>query len=98
MHAPDRAALRVEGDVALGHARVQAVRLELAHAERAGEEAAVVRPAFGPDEHEPDRSEREDLGITCTVGMGMTNCPPQVRMCAICATISRLRFQGNTSR
>jgi len=99
VQAAQRSLPWAEGDVALRHSTVQPARLELASAERAGEEAALVLDRLGFDEEGAAHGcLDEDHGMTCKHGIGMTKRPPQARMPSICAMISSLRFHGRMNR
>ena len=95
MEPADRAPPVIVGDAALVHQRLQPPRREVAAAEGAGEEAALVREALRlQDPGARQRRLAEDHARTFTSGMATTKRPPQERTSAICSMISSLRFHG----
>src|SRR5438128_360361 len=94
MHAPDRAALEVVGDVALDHDRFHASLGELPHVPAPGEESPAVGDLFGGDDKRTLDAQLPVLhqapGVRCARYQSIVFC--------MAASISKRGFHPSRSR
>jgi hypothetical protein len=99
VQATQGALLGIEGNVALHPAETEATYGKLVLAPGTGKKAALVfQPFRVNNERLLQFGLSEHHTRTLTLGIGITNWPPHVRIYAICSIISSCKFQGKMSR